>query len=62
MSSPSEPQRRQRKRQNPAASNSGVANLTNPNQISSGVSSEVASAQNVNDEFFQPVKVNSVPL
>ncbi|WOG98799.1 hypothetical protein DCAR_0418144 [Daucus carota subsp. sativus] len=56
LRSPSEPQRRQRKRQNPAASNSGVANLTNSNHISFGVSSEVASAQNVNDEFFQSVK------
>lgn len=62
LRSPSVPQTRQPKRQNPAPSNSGVANPTNPNQISSGVSSEVSSAQNVIDELFQPVKVIFFPL
>ncbi|KAK1405406.1 Peroxisome biogenesis protein 22 [Heracleum sosnowskyi] len=56
LRSPSVPQTRQPKRQNPAPSNSGIANLTNSNQISSGVSSEVSSAQNVVDEVFQPVE------
>ncbi|KAL8131249.1 peroxisome biogenesis protein 22-like [Apium graveolens] len=56
LRSPSVPQTRQPKRQNPAPGNSGISNPANPNQISSGVSSEVSSAQNVIDELFQPVK------
>lgn len=58
LRSPSEPQRRTPKRETTAPSNSGLANHSNPNPISSDVSSQDSSAQNVIDEFFQPVKVN----
>ncbi|KAA8524577.1 hypothetical protein F0562_011000 [Nyssa sinensis] len=55
---PSGPQRRQPKRQGPTPSSSGVSTHSNANLISSGVflSSEDSRAQNVVDEFFQPVK------
>ncbi|KAL1817537.1 hypothetical protein DCAR_0521991 [Daucus carota subsp. sativus] len=56
LRSPSEPQRRQPKRETTAPSSSGPTNHSNPNQISSGVSSQDSGAQNVIDEFFQPVK------
>lgn len=56
--SPSEPQRRQPKRDTTAPSNSGHANHSNHNLIPSGVSSQDSSAQNVIDELFQPVKAN----
>lgn len=63
LRSPSEPQRRQPKREITAPSSSGPTNHSNPNQISSGVSSQDSGAQNVIDEFFQPVKADLlVPL
>lgn len=58
LRSPSEPQRRQPKRETTAPSNSGHANHSNHNLISSGISSQDSNAQNVIDELFQPVKVN----
>ncbi|CAL5336553.1 unnamed protein product [Camellia sinensis] len=58
LRSPSGPQRRQPKRQAPTSSSSGVSNHSNTNLTSSGVCSpsEDSRAQNVIDEFFQPVK------
>lgn len=56
LRSPNEPQRRQPKRQTAAPSISGAGNQLSSNLIASGVSSEDTSAQNVIDEFFQPVK------
>ncbi|KAL6975726.1 peroxisome assembly protein 22 [Sarracenia purpurea var. burkii] len=57
LRSPSGPQRRQPKRQAPTASSSAVSTQSNSN-LTSGVcsSSEDSRAQNVIDEFFQPVK------
>lgn len=61
MRSPSGSQRRQQKRQGPSSSNPGVG--TNSNSNASVVPSDACSpsddsrAQNVVDEFFQPVKV-----
>uniref|UniRef100_A0A5B7ASV1 Peroxisome biogenesis protein 22 n=1 Tax=Davidia involucrata TaxID=16924 RepID=A0A5B7ASV1_DAVIN len=52
LRSPSGPQRRQPKRQGPTPSSSGVSTHSNANLISS----EDSRAQNVIDEFFQPVK------
>ena len=60
MRSPSGSQRRQQKRQGPSSSNPGVG--TNSNSNASVVPSDACSpsddsrAQNVVDEFFQPVK------
>lgn len=63
LRSPSEPQRRQPKRETTAPSNPGLTNHSAPNLIPSGVSSQDPSAHNVIDEFFQPVKVNLfIPL
>ncbi|XP_051115209.1 peroxisome biogenesis protein 22-like isoform X2 [Andrographis paniculata] len=58
LRTPSGPQRRQPKRQAPAASNSGVNNHESIDASSSGVSNatEDSRTQNVVDEFFQPVK------
>ncbi|KAL7218990.1 hypothetical protein ACSBR2_012122 [Camellia fascicularis] len=58
LRSPSGPQRRQPKRQAPTSSSSGVSSHSNTNLTSSGVCSpsEDSRAQNVIDEFFQPVK------
>ncbi|KAH6834086.1 peroxin 22 [Perilla frutescens var. hirtella] len=58
LRSPSEPQRRQPKRQGATASSSGVSNSETVNASSSGVSnpSEDSRTQNVIDEFFQPTK------
>ncbi|KAK3028430.1 hypothetical protein RJ639_039022 [Escallonia herrerae] len=58
LRSPSAPQRRQPKRQASAPSSSGISNQSNANLTSPGVcsASEDSSAQNVIDEFFQPVK------
>lgn len=59
LRSPSGPQRRQPKRQAPASSSSGISSQSNATLTTSGVSSsEDTRAQNVVDEFFQPVKVN----
>lgn len=59
--SPSGPQRRLPKRQAATSSSSGVRNHSSANVATSGVtpSSEDSDAQNVIDEFFQPVKVDS---
>ncbi|XP_062106165.1 peroxisome biogenesis protein 22 [Humulus lupulus] len=57
LRSPSAPQRRQPKRQAPAASSSSITSHINAPFSPSGVSpSEDARAQNVVDEFFQPTK------
>ncbi|CAL9013795.1 unnamed protein product [Prunus brigantina] len=57
LRSPSGPQRRQPKRQAPASSSSGISSQSNATLTTSGVSSsEDTRAQNVVDEFFQPVK------
>ncbi|XP_050206948.1 peroxisome biogenesis protein 22 [Mercurialis annua] len=59
LRSPNGPQRRQPKRQAPTSSSSSVVNAqSNPTLLPSGVcsSSEDLRAQNVVDEFFQPVK------
>ncbi|PON68778.1 Peroxisome biogenesis protein [Parasponia andersonii] len=58
LRSPSAPQRRQPKRQAPAASSSSITSHTNATFVPSGVSSssDDVRAQNVVDEFFQPVK------
>lgn len=58
--SPSGPQRRIPKRQGAAPSSSGVSTHSS---ATSGVisSSEDSNAQNVIDEFFQPVKVDTNP-
>lgn len=58
LRAPSEPQRRQPKRQGPGTSSSAAGPRLNPNFPSSGVysSSEDSRAQNVIDEFFQPIK------
>lgn len=60
LRTPSEPQRRQPKRQAPTSSSSGVASTELVNASSSGTSnpSEDSRTQNVIDEFFQPVKVD----
>lgn len=60
MRSPATPPRRQPKRQAPTASSSSTSTQSNPTLTSSGVclSSEDLRAQNVVDEFFQPVKVH----
>lgn len=57
LRTPSGPRRRQPKRQTPAPSSSGVNTNLNTNLVS-GISSstEDSRAQNVIDEFFQPVK------
>ncbi|XVF01823.1 hypothetical protein REPUB_Repub04eG0122700 [Reevesia pubescens] len=59
MRSPAAPPRRQPKRQAPTTSSSAIGTLSNPTLMPSGVcsSSEDLRAQNVVDEFFQPVKV-----
>ncbi|CAK9135260.1 unnamed protein product [Ilex paraguariensis] len=58
LRSPSGPQRRQPKRQAVTPSRSGVSINSNTNVVASGVypPSEDSRAQNVIDEFFQPVK------
>lgn len=58
LRSPSGPQRRQPKRQAPAPSSSGVSSQSTTTLAPLGVcsSSEDSRAQNVIDEFFQPVK------
>ncbi|EXC23141.1 hypothetical protein L484_018272 [Morus notabilis] len=58
LRTPSGPQRRQPKRQAPAASSSGNSSHSNTTFMPSGVStpSEDVRAQNVVDELFQPVK------
>ncbi|GKV21328.1 hypothetical protein SLEP1_g31316 [Rubroshorea leprosula] len=58
MRSPAEPQRRRPKRQAPTTSSSAVSTQSNTALMPSGVcySSEDLRAQNVVDEFFQPVK------
>ncbi|KAJ9176934.1 hypothetical protein P3X46_012195 [Hevea brasiliensis] len=58
LRSPGRPQRRQPKRQSPTTSSSVVSTQSNSTLIPSGVcsSSEDLRAQNVIDEFFQPVK------
>uniref|UniRef100_A0A5B7ATD9 Peroxisome biogenesis protein 22 n=1 Tax=Davidia involucrata TaxID=16924 RepID=A0A5B7ATD9_DAVIN len=58
LRSPSGPQRRQTKWQAPTPSSSGGSTHSNANLISPGVypSSEDSRAQNVIDEFFQPIK------
>lgn len=55
---PSEPQRRQPKRQAP--SSSGISSSETVNASTSGVSNPIEDSrtQNVIDEFFQPVKVD----
>ncbi|KAL1562390.1 peroxisome assembly protein 22 [Salvia divinorum] len=55
---PSEPQRRQSKRQAPPASSSGVSTAETVNASSLGAinPAEDSRTQNVIDEFFQPVK------
>lgn len=59
MRSPSQPQRRQPKRQAGTPSGSGVSTHSNANLVAPGVPSslEDSRAHNVVDEFFQPVKV-----
>ena len=62
MRSPSGPQRRQPKRQGPAASSSSsITSHPNATFMSSGVSSssDDVRVQNIVDEFFQPGKVSS---
>ncbi|KAJ8444539.1 hypothetical protein Cgig2_000818 [Carnegiea gigantea] len=56
---PTAPQRRQPKRQATGAGSSGVNSQSNATLLSSGASasSEDSRAQNVVDDFFQPVKV-----
>ncbi|XWS63333.1 hypothetical protein CRYUN_Cryun06bG0086100 [Craigia yunnanensis] len=56
--SPAVPPRRQPKRQTPTTSSSAINTQSNPTLMPSGVcsSSEDLRAQNVVDEFFQPVK------
>ncbi|PHU12021.1 Peroxisome biogenesis protein 22 [Capsicum chinense] len=56
--SPSAPQRRIPRRQGATPSSSGVSNHSSANAATSGVisTSEDSNAQNVIDEFFQPVK------
>ncbi|XVE66311.1 hypothetical protein DITRI_Ditri08aG0070500 [Diplodiscus trichospermus] len=58
MRSPAAPPRRQPKRQTPTTSSSAISPRSNATLMPSGVcsSSEDLSAQNVVDEFFQPVK------
>ncbi|GLT96573.1 hypothetical protein SLE2022_141840 [Rubroshorea leprosula] len=58
MQSPGEPQRRQLKRQAPTTSSSGVSTQSNTTLMPSAFcsSSEDLRAQNVVDEFLQPVK------
>ncbi|KAL8506739.1 hypothetical protein ACS0TY_017585 [Phlomoides rotata] len=58
LRTPSGTQRRQPKRQSPAASSSGVSNHESANPLIPGVSnpSDDSITQNVIDEFFQPVK------
>ncbi|KAJ7948182.1 Peroxisome biogenesis protein 22 [Quillaja saponaria] len=58
LRSPNGSQRRQRKRQGTAPSSSGVDTHSNTTLVPSGVcaTSEDSRAQNVVDEFFQPVK------
>jgi len=58
LRSPSQPQRRQPKRQAGTPSSSGVSTTSNANLVPPGVSPslEDSRAQNVVDEFFQPVK------
>lgn len=60
MRSPSLPPRRQPKRQAGTPSSSSVSTHSNATLVSSGGSSslEDSRAQNVVDEFFQPVKVS----
>lgn len=60
LRSPSGPQRRIPKQQAPATSSSGVISQSGTNLVPSGVSSssDDSRAQNVIDEFFQPVKVS----
>ncbi|KAG6423472.1 hypothetical protein SASPL_113868 [Salvia splendens] len=59
---PSEPQRRQSKRQAPPASSSGVSTAETVNASSLGAinPTDDSRTQNVIDEFFQPVKVEKV--
>ena len=61
LRTPSGAQRRQPKRQAPAAGTSGVTSHSNTAFVPSGVSqpSDDVRAQNVVDEFFQPVKVSA---
>ncbi|XVF66964.1 hypothetical protein PTKIN_Ptkin10aG0082200 [Pterospermum kingtungense] len=58
MRSPAAPPRRQPKRQFPTTSSSAISTQSNATSMPSGVcsSSEDSRAQNVVDEFFQPVK------
>ncbi|XP_059449385.1 peroxisome biogenesis protein 22 isoform X2 [Corylus avellana] len=58
LRSPSQPQRRQPKRQAGTPGSSGVSTPSNVNLVPPGVSPslEDSRAQNVVDEFFQPVK------
>ncbi|KAK6241577.1 hypothetical protein QQP08_008234 [Theobroma cacao] len=58
MRSPTAPSRRQPKRQAPTTSSSAVSTQSNVTLMPSGIcsSSEDSRAQNVVDEFFQPVK------
>lgn len=58
--SPGGPQRRQPKRQAPTTSSSVQSNQSNATVTPSGVASQPEDfrAQNVVDEFFQPVKVS----
>ena len=64
LRSPSGPQRRIPKRQAPAPSSSGVSSQSATTLVPSGVcsSSDDSRAQNVIDEFFQPVKVKHQSL
>lgn len=59
LRAPSEPQRRQSKRQAPSASSSGVRSAETVNVSSAGAvnPAEDSRTQNAIDEFFQPVKV-----
>ncbi|XP_061364458.1 peroxisome biogenesis protein 22-like isoform X1 [Gastrolobium bilobum] len=58
LRSPGESQRRQRKRQAATSSSPGVSTHSNASVVPSGVCSSSADsrAQNVVDEFFQPIK------
>ncbi|KAJ8749268.1 hypothetical protein K2173_018748 [Erythroxylum novogranatense] len=58
LRSPAGGQRRQPKRQSPTTGSSGATTQSSPSSMPSGVcsSSEDLRAQNVVDEFFQPVK------
>ena len=58
MRSPSGSQRRQQKRQGPSSSNPGVTTHSNVSDVPSDACSpsDDSRAQNVVDEFFQPVK------